>query len=109
MPRQLQQAKVCLTTWIISFEASAQVLRRRSNRGSRMLFACGGHPVVCDTIPQSMNRSGMRVSDWVHLGEIALIWTLGGIVGPLGLPPHHGVDISAATPISCIQGRDHGD
>jgi hypothetical protein len=56
-----------------------------------------------------MNWTGMCVADWVHLGEIALIWTLGRIVSALGLPSHHGVDISAATPLSSIQGRDHGD
>jgi hypothetical protein len=32
-----------------------------------------------------MNRTGMLVSEWVHLGEIAVILGMDGITGWLGL------------------------
>jgi hypothetical protein len=54
-----------------------------------------------------MNRTGTRVSEWVHLGEIAVIWASATL--PDRLPSRDGADISAATPTSGFQGRDHGD
>jgi hypothetical protein len=67
-----------------------------------------------------MNRTGTPVSEWVHLGEIAVILGSNGAAGRPGLraikgispdrlPSRDGADISAATPISGYQGRDHGD
>jgi hypothetical protein len=69
-----------------------------------------------------MNRTGTAVSEWVHLGEIAVILGINGVAGsprpvsgevkgisPDRLPSCDGADISAATPISGFQGRDHGD
>jgi hypothetical protein len=44
----------------------------------------------------------MRVSEWVHLGEIAVILTVGGFAGQGRLPSRDSADISAATPISGI-------
>jgi hypothetical protein len=49
-----------------------------------------------------MNRAGMRVSEWVHLGEIAVILTVGGIAPRARLPSRDSADISPATPISGI-------
>jgi hypothetical protein len=67
-----------------------------------------------------MNRTATSVSEWVHLGEIAVILGMDGVAGwpglcamdaisPDRLPSRDGADISAATPISGFQGRDHGD
>jgi hypothetical protein len=49
-----------------------------------------------------MNRTGTRVSEWVHLGEIAVISAIGGKIGQAGLPSRDSADISPATPISGI-------
>jgi hypothetical protein len=49
-----------------------------------------------------MNRTGTRVADWVHPGEIAVILAIAGIAAPVGLPSCNDADISAATPISGI-------
>jgi hypothetical protein len=67
-----------------------------------------------------MNRTGTLISEWVHLGEIAVILAMNGNTGrsrpcaieaisPDRLPSRDGADISPATPISGFQGRDHGD
>jgi hypothetical protein len=60
-----------------------------------------------------MNWTGTRVSEWVHLGEIAVILGINGVAGspvsPDRLPSRDGADISPATPTSGFQGRDHGD
>jgi len=61
-----------------------------------------GHPVDRNTIPVKMNRTGTRLSEWVHVGEIAVILTVGVIAGRVGLPSRDSADISAATPISGI-------
>jgi hypothetical protein len=49
-----------------------------------------------------MNQTGMRVSEWVHLGEIAVISAIGGLARLARLPSRDSADISAATPISGI-------
>ena len=72
-------------------------------------LASSGHSVVRKPIAGDMNRTGTRVSGWVHLGEIAVILAMAGIAAPVGLPSRDGADISAATPTSGFQGRDHGD
>jgi hypothetical protein len=67
-----------------------------------------------------MNRTGTLFSEWVHLGEIAVILAIVGgsarsgfcaidAISPDRLPSRDGADISPATPISGFQGRDHGD
>jgi hypothetical protein len=61
-----------------------------------------GHPVDGKTSPANMNRAGMRVSEWVHLGEIAVISLPNGMAGQARLPSRDSADISAATPISGI-------
>jgi hypothetical protein len=61
-----------------------------------------GHPVNGKTSPAKMNRTGTRVSEWVHLGEIAVISAIGGMAGQARLPSRDSADISAATPISGI-------
>jgi hypothetical protein len=63
---------------------------------------------------EKLNETGTLVSDWVHLREIVVIpgvdWPpdIRGI-WPDRLPLRDGADISAATPISAFQGRNHGD
>jgi hypothetical protein len=63
---------------------------------------------------EKLNETGTLVSDWVHVREIVVIpgvdWApdIRGI-WPDRLPLRDGVDISAATPISAFQGRNHGD
>src|SRR5216684_4175086 len=56
----------------------------------------------------------MLVSDWVHVREIVVIPGVNRPpdirgIGPDRLPLRDGADISAATPISAFQGRNHGD
>jgi hypothetical protein len=63
---------------------------------------------------EKLNETGTLVSDWVHIREIVVIpgihWPpeIRGI-SPDRLPLRDGADISAATPISAFQGRNHGD
>jgi hypothetical protein len=63
-----------------------------------------------------LNESGTFVSERVHLREIAVIpgtdcppWASGPGISPDRLPFADGADISAAIPISPLQGRNHGD
>jgi hypothetical protein len=62
-----------------------------------------------------VNAAGTLVSEKVHLREIVVIpggdWLAGRSVASQGgrLPFAEGADISAATPISAFQGRNHGD
>ena len=70
-------------------------------------------------VRKKMNQTGTVVSERVHLGEIVVIsgaaaWPDGRpravrAISPDRLPSRDGADISAATPISGFQGRDHGD
>jgi hypothetical protein len=61
-----------------------------------------------------VNEAGTLLSERVHLCEIVVI---PGIDRPLGpsaisadrLPFADGADISAAIPVSALQGRNHGD
>jgi hypothetical protein len=62
----------------------------------------------------NVNETRMVTSERVHVGEIAVIWTALGVrafrdISPDRLPCVERVDISAATPISAFQGRNHGD
>jgi hypothetical protein len=61
-----------------------------------------------------LNETGTVVSDWVHVREIVVIPDIGSLPGHSGMSPDRlpfacCVDISAATPLSAFQGRDHGD
>jgi len=62
-----------------------------------------------------VNEIGMLVSDRVHLCEIVVIPGIDRLLGQSGansadrLPLADGADISAATPVSPLQGRNHGD
>jgi nucleoside-diphosphate kinase len=53
-----------------------------------------------------MNRTGTCVSEWVHLGEIAVISPLDGMPEQARLPSRDSADISPATPISGIRGHE---
>jgi hypothetical protein len=69
----------------------------------------------CKPMLAKLNEIGMPTSDRVHLREIVVI--SGPIIGGSGdpgispdrLPFSGGVDISAAIPLSALQGRNHGD
>jgi hypothetical protein len=69
----------------------------------------------CKPMLAKLNEIGMPASDRVHLREIVVIfgtyWRLGRSRGisPDRLPFSGGVDISAAIPLSALQGRNHGD
>jgi hypothetical protein len=61
-----------------------------------------------------LNETGTVVSDWVHVREIVVIPDIAGLPDHAGMSPDRlpfacRVDISAATPLSAFQGRDHGD
>jgi hypothetical protein len=65
-------------------------------------------------MPDNLNETGTITSERVHVGEIGVILaaTAGRATSdasPDRLPFPGGVDISAATPISPFQGRNHGD
>jgi hypothetical protein len=65
-------------------------------------------------MPGYVNETGMVTSQRVHIREIAVIPA--ALAGSANrdmsldrLPCRERIDISAATPISAFQGRNHGD
>jgi hypothetical protein len=66
------------------------------------------------SILEKLNETRTVVSEKVHLGEIivtsaSIAWRAIRSVSPDRLPFADCVDISAATPTSAFQGRNHGD
>jgi hypothetical protein len=62
-----------------------------------------------------VNETGTLVSERVHLCEIVVIPCIDRLLGQSGgisadrLPFADGADISAAIPVSALQGQNHGD